>query len=216
MIRCYYLILLGIIGNGCKPKSVNVKTNRTIQLTELESVVKQLAIETITDFPNLYFDYAGMIPVEDENDRYDSSPMNTKVFGQTGGDGVHYSILEISEDVQPIVITVPMNFGDSMSDYNIILSENINEFLGIGYYNGWFPLEELCYNNNNAIEFYSKENKDIIYQENGDIQFVKKIREKFNSNHIPLTNKRLKELKLKYFDKLEFNQSFVDKYKIER
>jgi len=87
-------------------------------------------------------------------------------------------------------MTVPMNFGDSMNDYNLILGENLNEFLSIGYYNGWFPIEQLCYDNKWAIDFYSKENQDDDYQKDGDFQFVKKLREKLYYEHVPLENHR--------------------------
>ena len=185
---------------------------RIIGLEEFRKVVEELATETKSDFPSLYFDYAGMIPIKDKTFRYDSSPINTEVFATTGGDGVHYSILEISEKIQPVVMTVPMNFGDSMRDYNWIIGENLIEFLSIGYFNGWFPIEQLCYDNEWAIEFYSKENMEEDYQNEADIQFVKKLRSKFGYDHIPLNNERLNELADIYFKYLKFNSEFVDKY----
>lgn len=185
---------------------------RIIGLKEFRKVVEELATETKSEFPNLYFDYAGMIPINDKTFRYDSSPINTEVFATTGGDGVHYSILEISEKIQPVVMTVPMNFGDSMRDYNWIIGENLNEFLSIGYFNGWFPIEQLCYDNEWAIDFYSKENMEEDYQNDADIQFVKKLRSKFGYDHVPLNNERLNELADNYFQYLRFNSEFVDKY----
>ena len=185
---------------------------RIIGLEEFRKVVEELATQTKSDFPSLYFDYAGMIPIKDKTFRYDSSPINTEVFATTGGDGVHYSILEISEKIQPVVMTVPMNFGDSMRDYNWIIGENLIEFLSIGYFNGWFPIEQLCYDNEWAIEFYSKENMEEDYQNDADIQFVKKLRSKFGYDHIPLNNERLNELADIYFKYLKFNSEFVDKY----
>lgn len=185
---------------------------RIIKLEEFRKVVEDLATDTKNEFPSLYFDYAGMIPLNDKKFIYDSSPINTEVFARTGGDGVHYSILEISEKIQPVVMTVPMNFGDSMRDYNWIIGENLNEFLSIGYFNGWFPIEQLCYDNEWAIDFYSKENMEEDYQNGADIQFVKKLRSKFGYDHIPLNNKRLNELADNYFQYLRFNSEFVDKY----
>lgn len=105
-----------------------------------------------------------------------------------------------------------MNFGDSMRDYNWIIGENLNEFLSIGYFNGWFPIEQLCYDNEWAIDFYSKENMEEDYQNDADIQFVKKLRSKFGYDHIPLNNERLNELADNYFQYLRFNSEFVDKY----
>lgn len=189
-----------------------MNTDETIQLSEFKSVVFEIAKRTREEFPNLYFDYAGIIPEDDENSRYDSSPTNTKVFSRTGGDGVHYSILELSDKIQPIVMTVPMNFGNSMNHYNWIIGENLNEFLSIGILNGWFPLEQLCYNNKWVIEFYENENSDIEYQNDGDIQFVRKLQKRFRIRHVPLNNTRLKVLEDKYFKELTFKQSFIEKY----
>ncbi len=189
-----------------------MKSPETINLEKFRRVVEELASETKSEFPNLYFDYAGIIPVEDEKFRYNSSPINTEIFASTGGDGVHYSILEISENIQPVIITVPMNFGNSINDYNWIIGENLNEFLSIGFYNGWFPIEQLCYDNSWVINFYAQENMDDDYQKDADIQFVKKLRTKFGYSHVPLSNKRLKELNNKYFNHLKFNPEFMDKY----
>lgn len=187
-------------------------SNKVINLEEFREVVEVLANETKNEFPNLYFDYAGMIPIKDKSFRYDSSPMNTEIFATTGGDGVHYSILEITDKIQPIIMTVPMNFGNSIKGYNWIIGENLNEFLSIGFYNGWFPIEQLCYDNEWVINFYSKENMKDDYQNDADIQFVKKLRKKLGYKHIPLNNQRLKELERKHFEHLRFNPEFIEKY----
>lgn len=183
---------------------------KTISLTEFKTVVGEIAKETRTEFPNRFFDYAGMIPNDEKNSRYDCSPTNTRVFAWTGGDGVHYSILEISKEIQPVVMTVPMNFGSSMKSYNWVIAENLNEFLSLGYYNGWFPLEQLCYDNDWVIKFYASENKEADYQSGGDIHFVKKLRNKIGYDHIPLNNQRLKDLENKYFGQLQFKPEFVE------
>ena len=183
-----------------------------IELGEFKLAVKKLSAETKQEFPNLYFDYAGIIPENDEAARYDPTPINTKIFSRTGGDGVHYSILELSKTIQPIVMTVPMNFSDSIKDYNWIISENLTEFLSIGFFNGWFLLEQLCYDFNWTIEFYAKENKEIEYQNDGDYQFVKKLMKRFQIKHQPLNIDRLKKLENAYFDELEFDKVFIEKY----
>lgn len=189
-----------------------MNNNKVINLEEFRGVVKELANETKNEFPNLHFDYAGMIPIKDESFRYDSSPVNTEVFARTGGDGVHYSILELTENIQPIIITVPMNFGNSMKDYNWIIGENLNEFLSIGFYNGWFPIEQLCNNNEWVTNFYSKEDMEKGFLNDADTQFVNKLRTKFGYKHIPLNNQRLKELERNYFEYLRFNSEFIEKY----
>jgi hypothetical protein len=99
-----------------------------------------------------------------------------------------------------------MNYGDSMEVDNWVIAENLEEFLSLGYYNGWFPIEELCYDNNAIINFYAQEDLDEYYQNSGDIQFVKKLRTHLGYSHIPLNNKRLSELKEKYFGLLTFEE----------
>ena len=185
---------------------------KTISLEEFRQAVEELAAETKNEFPKLYFDYAGIIPVLSQSFRYSSSPTNTEDFAATGGDGVRYSILELTENIQPVIMNVPMNFGDSMKDYNWIIAENLNEFLSLGFYNGWFPIEELCYNFESAIEFYSKENMEAQYQTGVDIRFVRKLRDKFGVKHIPLSKQRLKEMEDTYFGYLQFDPEFIEKY----
>lgn len=192
-----------------------MNTQRVISLEEFKKIVEDLANKTKEDFPNLFFDYAGIIPIKEDKFRYDSSPINTEVFARTGGDGVHYSILKISKKIQPVIMTVPMSFGNSVKDYNWIIGENLNEFLGIGFYNGWFPIEALYYDNEWVINFYSKENMKDDYQKDADIQFVKKMRSHFGYKHIPLNRKRLKELEINYFQKLKFDSTFIDKYELK-
>lgn len=188
-----------------------MKSNKSINLEEFYKSVEESANEVKRELPNLRFDYAGIIPVNKEAFQYDCSPINAKVFAMTGGDGVHYSTLRLSEKVQPIIMTVPMNFGNSLKDYNWILGENLNEFLSLGYYNGWFPLEQLCYNNQWVIDFYSKNYEDTAYQSATQIEFVKKMRAKLGYHHNPLNNERLTELEERYFDKLMFKKEFVQK-----
>ena len=117
-----------------KMTTTSMNRQKIITLEEFRKVFDESVDEVRNEFPDLYFDYSGLIPVKDETFRYSSSPINTEVFANTGGDGVHYSILEISEKVQPVVMTVPMNFGPSMKSYNLILGENLNEFLSLGFY----------------------------------------------------------------------------------
>src|SRR4051812_10143774 len=85
-----------------------------------------------------YVDFCGLEPVTEENYGYESTPTNTVTFATTGGDGVHFGLLtdaRLSE--QPIVMTVPM------VSKNIILADTLDEFFGLGFYNGWLPLEQL-------------------------------------------------------------------------
>ena len=183
---------------------------KIIGIEELKKAVRESINEIENEFPNLFFGYAGLIPENDQENRYNCTPLNTKIFAGTGGNGVHFSVLEISEGIQPIVMSVPMNLGNVLSDYNKVIAENLNEFLSIGFYNGWSQLEDLCYDIEGVIDFYLSENMDKDFQNDADIHFVKKIREKLNFPHIALRKARLMELEQTYFDKLQFKPEFVE------
>jgi hypothetical protein len=71
------------------------------------------------------------------------TPRNCKPFAHTGGNGVHFSLLEIpSGDVslQPVVMTNPAAAGASL-----IVGENLRDFLSLGYHCGFFIMEQLSY-----------------------------------------------------------------------
>lgn len=177
---------------------------QTILQQTFRLAVQAAALETQHQFPHLSMYYAGIILDDGPQNRYRCSPKNTLPLARTGGDGVYYSLLEISDSIQPVVMTVPMNFSGSMQDCNWILGENLKEFLSLGYYNGWFSLEQLCYDQAWVLQFYSQENTEADYQSSGDLQFVKQLRAALGYQHIPLNLKRLIELKELYFSSLEF------------
>jgi len=187
-----------------------MSNEKIITLKEFRELTGELAREIKINFPNSYLDYAGLIPNNDQTFRYNPTPKNTVVFAGTGGDGVHYSILPLNTEIQPVVMTVPMNFGGYINEFNWILGENLNEFLSLGYYNGWFTLEQLCYNKDEAIKFYEKDYiKEDFPMPKGDFYYIKGLREKLGYNHIPLNWKRLIELEDLYFDRLEFDEEFL-------
>lgn len=182
-----------------------MSSNNTIQLNTLIDILKESRAEVITEFPGQYVDYPGLIPVEaNQHFRYLTTPVNTSVFAHTGGDGVHYSLLQLSETVQPVIITVPAYSGLS-KDCNRIIAENLNEFLSLGYYNGWFTLEQLCYDPEAAIDLFASED----LQSKRDIplifEIIRKMRTKLGYQHIPLDMKRLLQLEELYFHKLDFD-----------
>ena len=98
--------------------------------------------------PSYTFDTAGvgLILIDEEgHEGYDSTPLNADTFARTGGDGVHYSFLhdtERSDGNYPIVMTVPMADEEST---NCVVGENLHEFLALGYWTGYFGIEQLAY-----------------------------------------------------------------------
>jgi hypothetical protein len=76
---------------------------------------------------------------------YFCTPVNSLEFASTGGDGVHYSLLAIEgaySDVSPVIMTVPMSMCDTP---NLVVGENLKEFLALGCRFGYFCLEQLVY-----------------------------------------------------------------------
>ena len=72
---------------------------------------------------------------------YYCSPINSRCFAQTGGDGTHFSFiqipgLEIKES--PVVMTRP-----GFDVPNIVVGETLFEFLCSGYYSGFGCFEHL-------------------------------------------------------------------------
>jgi len=72
-----------------------------------------------------------------------ATPTNSLTFAVTGGDGVHFGIVETNgefTDFSPIVMTVPM-----CDTPNTIVGANLREFLALGCKFGYFALEQLIY-----------------------------------------------------------------------
>jgi len=77
--------------------------------------------------------------------QYYCTPQNVRTFASTGQDGVHYSFLQLSASApplseSPVVMTVPMNFDNQ----NIVVAENLYEFLCLGARTGYANLEVLA------------------------------------------------------------------------
>lgn len=74
---------------------------------------------------------------------YDATPVNATTFASTGGDGVHFSVVDAADrdDAAAVVMTVPMAFDNP----NHILAGSLREFLALGSWAGYFCLERLAY-----------------------------------------------------------------------
>lgn len=90
---------------------------------------------------------------------YDSSPLNCVAFATTGGDGVHFSIFK-DYDVEnsPVVMTVPMNFGEE----NMIVTNSLHDFLRLGCKFGYFNLEQLSYDYEATVQKIEDCNKQEV------------------------------------------------------
>lgn len=82
---------------------------------------------------------------------YDATPLNADTFATTGGDGVHFNFLILesqSAAEAPIVMTVPMAADENC---NIIVGEDLIDFLSLGCRFGYFALEQLAYDRDGTI-----------------------------------------------------------------
>jgi hypothetical protein len=148
---------------------------------------------------------------------YDSTPINSSTFAQTGGDGVHFNLVfldgKVSED-SPVVMTVPMN---SFQE-NLIVGENLLEFLCLGEQLGYFFLEQLVYDETRTIEWLQQPKK-FISQEYGvnpsgsfppesfreQERLLSILRESFELKPWSNLKSRLDELQSKFMGMLEFH-----------
>ena len=70
---------------------------------------------------------------------YHCTPLNTLCFAHTGGDGTHFSFLAVNGEVNeksPVVVTIPTTIEYS----NVIVGENLVDFLNLGFYLGYFGM----------------------------------------------------------------------------
>ena len=80
-----------------------------------------------------------------EHGGYRCSPLGSVAFASTGGDGVHFSLLDVGAgitDESPVVMTVPMALSEP--NPNWIVGENLRDFLTLGIGGGFFTLEQLA------------------------------------------------------------------------
>ncbi|MEM1135418.1 MAG: hypothetical protein AAGI07_06220 [Bacteroidota bacterium] len=146
-----------------------------------------------------FVDYCGLEPVRPMKCLgYFCTPKNSKTFASTGGDGVHFGLVNGQNNkgnLGPIVMTVPM-----AEDNNVIVAENLEEFFSLGYYVGWFALEQIVYNLDETIEYYSKPDEETSQKEH---QFLELIKKEMPIQHLTLSKDRLVMLKKEYFNCLE-------------
>jgi hypothetical protein len=85
------------------------------------------------------------------NGGYEMTPTNSREFANTGNEGTHYNFLLLDGEVRgdsPIVMTVP---GNGM---NIVLGENLHDFLCFGIGLGFGVLEDLAYKSEEFLQQY--------------------------------------------------------------
>jgi hypothetical protein len=113
--------------------------------TKLWQLARRVAGGTDNDPDDVFMPVGLRLEDPSRPDRgdYESTPTNATTFASTGGDGVHFSVLNVNErdDACPVVMTVPMAFDNP----NTVVGADLREFLGLGYRTGYFYLEGLAY-----------------------------------------------------------------------
>lgn len=118
------------------------------------------------------FDPSGLILCRPPTQHYYwCTPSTAFTFASTGGDGVHYSYLPPPDpalESAPIVMTLPAN-----DQLNYVVAETLEEFMGLGFYAGWFPLEQVAYQPDWALRHFSSPNNEARKDQQQRLDFLK-------------------------------------------
>ena len=123
------------------------------KLEQLWSLSEIEAERSGLQFP-FVFEPIGLILIRPmRQEQYESTPRNSMAFATTGGDGVHFSFVQLNGEVvaqSPIVMTVPMNFGSE----NLIVGTDFEDFLCLGCEVGFSFLEQVTYSDSKTDAIY--------------------------------------------------------------
>ena len=163
---------------------------------ELWTLAEDIARETGGD-PRYVFDPCGLLLERRPSPwTYFCSPRNALTLASTGGDGVHFGLLQLDEvapERLPPVMTVPMS-----DARNVVVAESFAEFLGLGCHVGWFLLEQLAYDPAWTAEHYAKAEREPDCE-----AVLKRIRAKLRLKPAPLQLDRIRQLQDKYLPLLQ-------------
>jgi hypothetical protein len=141
---------------------------------------------------NQFFDPIGLILLGRlHNFEYWCTPSNSITFATTGGDGVHYGLLDIGSgfsDDSPIVMTVPC-----CDTPNTIVGGSFLDFLRLGCCSGFFTLEQLIYQPNRQLAILDSHHPDPDASED-EIRLLALIRDHFELTPWPTHSDRLQLL----------------------
>ncbi|MDU8945035.1 hypothetical protein [Ovoidimarina sediminis] len=118
----------------------------------LDSVPALARLNAILDAaPESTGDEIGLFMAKDlRPSGYDQTPLNARPFAWTGGDGVHFCLLDAGAGLSetcPVVMTAPMAFPTP----NLVLGRDLGEFLSLGIVEGFFALDGLIYSPQETI-----------------------------------------------------------------
>lgn len=139
-------------------------------------------------------------------DLYDptTTPTNTMAFAHTGGDDVHFSLVEHGGtlgDLSPVVMTVPMA-GDDPETLNVVLGGTLHEFLCLGCVHGFTFLEQLSYDRDGTVaRLASLENLESDAE---DLALLRSFRKEFKLTRWKEIDLRLHALDKQFRGVLQF------------
>lgn len=84
------------------------------------------------------------------------TPLNCRPFASTGGNGVHFSFLvqdRVISEHSPVVVTIP-----TMGGGTFVVGESLFDFLCLGYYRGYFALEQLGSHRELTLDVFTNPN----------------------------------------------------------
>ena len=145
------LMLLGfVVAVGCSRSGDHPLLNR----------LRNLDKEAETRFPGRFDPGLGSLGLildkELDQSRYSScTPINCRTFAHTGAEGVHFSLLMADNQINessPVVITIPE------TGQSFIVGENLYDFLCVGFYRGYFALEQLAFHPDLTLEAFTNSN----------------------------------------------------------
>lgn len=165
------------------------------RLQDLHSVARELAQAAQYSWLEVLAPYGLILNDVSISERYWCTPVAAKTFASTGGDGVHYSYLQLPHmklDKEPIVMTVPAS-----DTPNFVIAEGFDEFFGLGFFVGWFALEQIAYQPDWVTEYFSKPDPDADPKLGIRPETICK---KLGVRHVPLSLTRIFELTARYAD----------------
>jgi hypothetical protein len=92
----------------------------------------------------------------------DDTPKNGHIFAHTGGDRVHFCLLEVAGQLteeSPVVMVVPCN----PDEPRLVVGDTLRDFLALGCTIGYFFLEQLVYDFDETIGYLFDYNAFMRY-----------------------------------------------------
>lgn len=150
---------------------------------------------------NDYFDAIGLNLIgRPHRWEYWCTPRNSLTFATTGGDGVHFGLLNIGHgfsDESPVVMTVPCS-----DTPNTVVGENLSDFLRLGCCAGYYRLEQLVYERDELLAILDSHQPNPEANEH-EPRLLRLIRERLDLAPWSSHRERLDQLRETYFRQVE-------------